>query len=104
MHPWRATRQVANEDSAGAEPVSRASTTPTEVAPLAWRAAKGKASGVPRRPLSVTPWALGLPGSSAACRSATGAPPYFVRWEDGHESEVFPGSDMFIQRFDDADQ
>ena len=21
-----------------------------------------------------------------------GAPPYFVRWSDGHESEVFPGS------------
>jgi Domain of unknown function (DUF1918) len=26
-----------------------------------------------------------------------GAPPYLVRWDDGHESEVFPGSDMFIQ-------
>ena len=34
----------------------------------------------------------------------SGAPPYFVRWEDGHESEVFPGSDMFIQHFDSADQ
>ena len=33
-----------------------------------------------------------------------GAPPYLVRWEDGHESEVFPGSDMFIQHFDDADE
>jgi hypothetical protein len=30
-----------------------------------------------------------------------GRPPYLVRWEDGHESEVFPGSDMFIQHFDD---
>jgi hypothetical protein len=29
-----------------------------------------------------------------------GAPPYLVRWEDGHESEVFPGSDVFIQLFD----
>lgn len=28
-----------------------------------------------------------------------GAPPYLVRWEDGHESEVFPGSDIFIQHF-----
>jgi hypothetical protein len=26
-----------------------------------------------------------------------GAPPYVVRWDDGHESEVFPGSDIFIQ-------
>lgn len=26
-----------------------------------------------------------------------GAPPYLVRWENGHESEVFPGSDVFIQ-------
>lgn len=31
-----------------------------------------------------------------------GAPPYLVRWEDGHESEVFPGSDIFIQHFDDS--
>jgi uncharacterized protein DUF1918 len=29
-----------------------------------------------------------------------GAPPFLVRWEDGHESEVFPGSDMFVQHFD----
>jgi hypothetical protein len=29
-----------------------------------------------------------------------GAPPYLVRWEDGHESEVFPGSDMYIQHFE----
>ncbi len=26
-----------------------------------------------------------------------GKPPYRVRWEDGHEAEVFPGSDIFIQ-------
>ena len=26
-----------------------------------------------------------------------GGPPYRVRWEDGHEAEVFPGSDIFIQ-------
>lgn len=31
-----------------------------------------------------------------------GAPPYLVRWEDGHESEVFPGSDVFIQRLGDS--
>ena len=33
-----------------------------------------------------------------------GAPPYLVRWEDGHESEVFPGSDIFIQHFDDSEE
>jgi len=32
-----------------------------------------------------------------------GAPPYLVRWEDGHESEVFPGSDIFIQHFGDQE-
>lgn len=26
-----------------------------------------------------------------------GAPPYLVRWEDGHEAEVFPSSDAFVQ-------
>ncbi len=26
--------------------------------------------------------------------------PTLVRWEDGHESEVFPGSDMFVQHFE----
>jgi hypothetical protein len=26
-----------------------------------------------------------------------GAPPYLVRWEDGREGEVFPGSDAFIE-------
>jgi hypothetical protein len=31
-----------------------------------------------------------------------GAPPYLVRWEDGHESEVFPGSDIFVQHFEEA--
>ena len=33
-----------------------------------------------------------------------GAPPYLVRWEDGHESEVFPGSDIFIQHFDSSEE
>jgi len=31
-----------------------------------------------------------------------GAPPYLVRWEDGHESEVFPGSDVFIQHLGES--
>jgi hypothetical protein len=33
-----------------------------------------------------------------------GAPPYLVRWDDGHESEVFPGSDIFIQHLGDSQQ
>jgi len=31
-----------------------------------------------------------------------GAPPYLVRWDDGHESEVFPGSDIFIQHLGES--
>jgi hypothetical protein len=29
-----------------------------------------------------------------------GTPPFLVRWDDDHESEVFPGSDMFVQHFE----
>jgi hypothetical protein len=29
-------------------------------------------------------------------RGADGAPPYVVRWEDGHEALTFPGSDAHI--------
>jgi hypothetical protein len=29
-----------------------------------------------------------------------GAPPYKVRWNDGHVAEVFPGSDAFVQHFE----
>jgi Domain of unknown function (DUF1918) len=28
-----------------------------------------------------------------------GAPPYLVRWEDGHVGELFPGSDANVQHF-----
>jgi hypothetical protein len=31
---------------------------------------------------------------------ADGAPPYMVRWEDGHVAEVFPGSDASVQHFE----
>lgn len=31
-----------------------------------------------------------------------GAPPYYVRWEDGRESRVYPGSDVYIQHFEHA--
>jgi hypothetical protein len=33
-----------------------------------------------------------------------GEPPYRVRWEDGHESEVFPGSDIFIQHLGESSE
>ena len=32
-----------------------------------------------------------------------GAPPYLVRWEDGHESEVFPASDTYVQHFEGSE-
>jgi Domain of unknown function (DUF1918) len=28
-----------------------------------------------------------------------GAPPFLVRWEDGHVAELFPGSDATVQHF-----
>jgi hypothetical protein len=28
---------------------------------------------------------------------ADGAPPYVVRWQDGHESVLFPSSDVVIE-------
>ena len=31
-----------------------------------------------------------------------GAPPYRVRWEDGHEAEIFPGSDVVIHHFGES--
>lgn len=31
-----------------------------------------------------------------------GTPPYLVRWEDGHEAEVFPSSDAFVQHLGDS--
>ncbi len=31
-----------------------------------------------------------------------GRPPYRVRWEDGHEAEVFPGSDAFVQHLGES--
>lgn len=29
-----------------------------------------------------------------------GAPPYRVRWDDGHVSEVFPGPDAYVQHLE----
>jgi hypothetical protein len=30
-------------------------------------------------------------------RGADGEPPYLVRWADGHEGLVFPGSDAYVR-------
>lgn len=30
-------------------------------------------------------------------RGDKGSPPYYVRWADGHESLVYPGSDMTVE-------
>jgi Domain of unknown function (DUF1918) len=29
-----------------------------------------------------------------------GAPPFVVRWEDGHVAELYPGSDAAVQHFE----
>ena len=29
-----------------------------------------------------------------------GTPPYVVRWDDGHVSRLYPGSDAFVQHFE----
>lgn len=44
----------------------------------------------------------GPPSIELVAAAENGAPPYLVRWEDGHESEVFPGSDIFIQHLGDS--
>jgi hypothetical protein len=31
-------------------------------------------------------------------RGDKGSPPYYVRWTDGHESLVYPGSDMTVEQ------
>ena len=35
-------------------------------------------------------------GEVVEVRGADGAPPYVVRWSDGHEGLVFPGPDAHI--------
>ena len=35
-------------------------------------------------------------GQVLEVRGADGAPPYLVRWNDGHEGLVFPGPDAHI--------
>ena len=33
-------------------------------------------------------------------RGPDGAPPYLVRWEDGHESLFFPGPDAAVHHYE----
>ncbi|HZQ58784.1 MAG TPA: DUF1918 domain-containing protein [Acidimicrobiales bacterium] len=34
-----------------------------------------------------------------AVEGPDGRPPYFVRWDDGHESRITPGSDATIEHY-----
>jgi hypothetical protein len=36
-------------------------------------------------------------GEVVEVRGADGAPPYLVRFDDGHEALVFPGSDSVVE-------
>ncbi|WP_067885553.1 DUF1918 domain-containing protein [Nocardia vaccinii] len=50
--------------------------------------------------LSVHSHTVGMPdrmGEILEVRGADGAPPYMVRFDDGHESLVFPGPDWVVQ-------
>jgi hypothetical protein len=35
-------------------------------------------------------------------RGKDGGPPYLVRYDNGHETVVFPGPDMWIEHHEDA--
>ena len=44
-------------------------------------------------------WAIGWPkheGEVLEVRGADGAPPYVVRWSDGHEGLTYPGPDAHV--------
>jgi hypothetical protein len=47
---------------------------------------EGRTVGQPRRE-----------GEILEVRGDHGAPPYVVRWEDGHEGVTYPGSDAFVR-------
>jgi uncharacterized protein DUF1918 len=36
-------------------------------------------------------------GEIIEVRGADGAPPYFVRFDDGHETVLYPGADFIVQ-------
>jgi hypothetical protein len=42
-------------------------------------------------------------GTILEVRSADGAPPYLVRWEDGHEGLSFPGPDAHVGKPEGAE-
>jgi len=46
---------------------------------------EGKTTEIPRRD-----------GEVVEVRGTDGAPPYVVKWQDGHEGLVFPGPDAHI--------
>ena len=41
-------------------------------------------------------------GEVLEVRGDDGGPPYQVRWDDGHESLFFPGSDVVMEHHDDS--
>ena len=41
-------------------------------------------------------------GEILEVRGANGAPPYRVRYQDGHESLVFPGPDCVVEPAEDS--
>jgi hypothetical protein len=41
-------------------------------------------------------------GEIVEVRGANGAPPYLVRFADGHEGLVFPGPDCVVEHANDA--
>ena len=42
-------------------------------------------------------------GEIIEVRGTDGAPPYLVRYPDGHESLFFPGSDCVVEHADDRE-
>lgn len=41
-------------------------------------------------------------GEVVEVRGPDGAPPFVVRWEDGHEALIFPGPDAMIEHVEHA--
>ncbi len=39
-------------------------------------------------------------GEVLEVRGSNGAPPFLVRWEDGHEGLFFPGPDAFVKHYE----
>ena len=38
-------------------------------------------------------------GLVLAVEGQDGGPPYVIRWDDGHESTFFPGSDAIVEHY-----